>query len=229
MNWSVDDMRKIERKEGALKIKVCGMRSPENIRRIETLDIDYIGFIFYQGSPRCVSGGDESLHAIRLCTKRKVGVFVNEALDSMLEKADLYRLDVLQLHGDESPETCMALRQSGYCVIKAFSVASVEDFVQIERYADCIDYVLFDTKCAGYGGSGKRFDWSLLESYTGHAPFLLSGGLTPDSLHDICLLEHTRFAGIDLNSGFEIAPAIKDVEKLEKFIGEIRKKNVYDI
>lgn len=210
-----------------MKIKVCGMRSPENIRRIETLDIDYMGFIFYHGSPRRVFGDDECLHAIRLCAKRKVGVFVNEALEQMLEMADLYRLDMLQLHGDESPETCIALQQSGYSVIKAFSVASVEDFGKTGDYPDCIDYFLFDTKCAGYGGSGKRFDWSLLESYTGNVPFLLSGGLTPDSMHDVCLLEHARFAGIDLNSGFEISPAIKDVGKLEKFIGGIRKYPEY--
>jgi phosphoribosylanthranilate isomerase len=209
----------------SMKIKVCGMCRPENIRRVEALDIDYIGFVFYRASPRCVSGrDDECLDAIRRCTKRTVGVFVNETVENMLATAARYRLDGLQLHGDESPGTGAALRKSGYFILKAFPVTSAEDVGKAGNYcSDGADYFLFDTRCAGYGGSGKRFDWSLLERYTGHVPFMLSGGLTPDSIHDIRLLKHFRFAGIDLNSGFEISPALKDVGKLKRFIDEVRK------
>ncbi|MDR1224215.1 MAG: phosphoribosylanthranilate isomerase [Tannerella sp.] len=205
-----------------MKIKVCGLRNPENIRLIEALDIDCAGFIFYRKSPRCVSDGEECREAIRRCTKPKVGVFVNETPENMLRKAGLYRLDGLQLHGDESPETCNALRQAGYFILKAFPVASAGEFPETRNYAGCTDYVLFDTKCAACGGSGLRFDWSLLERYTGRTPFFLSGGLAPDSIHDIRSLQHVRFAGIDLNSGFEQSPAVKDVRKLERFIREIR-------
>jgi phosphoribosylanthranilate isomerase len=206
-----------------MKIKVCGMCRPENLRRVSALDIDYVGFIFYRGSSRCVLEHEESADAIRRCEKYKVGVFVNETPDRVLEIAGSYRLNGLQLHGGaESPETCVALREAGYAVIKAFSVASAEDFVRTEEYSDCADYFLFDTKCAGYGGSGIRFDWSLLDRYNGRTPFLLSGGLTPDHIYDILSLRHLQFAGIDLNSGFEISPAVKDVEKLKAFIRKIR-------
>jgi phosphoribosylanthranilate isomerase len=208
-----------------MKIKVCGMRDPGNIRRIEALDIDYAGFIFYGKSPRCISGGDrECLDAIRRCTKPKVGVFVNETVENILRKAELYRLDSLQLHGSESPETCIALRRSGYPVIKAFPVAPAQDFTETRNYADAADYLLFDTKhAAGSGGSGRRFDWSLLGGYAGRLPFLLSGGITPEHVHDIRRIEHPHFAGIDLNSGFERSPAVKDVRKLARFIREIRR------
>ena len=205
-------------------IKVCGMRESENIRNVETLDVDFLGFIFYSGSARYV-GDDvgESLEAIRRCAKSKVGVFVNETLDNISDKAGLYKLDYLQLHGSESPELCGKLRQCGYSIIKAFSIVSADDFKSTGDYSNCCDYFLFDTKCSGYGGSGQRFDWSLLDEYKGSVPFLLSGGLTPDCCDDLTRLSHAKFAGIDLNSGFEISPAMKDVGKLKDFINQIRK------
>ncbi len=206
-----------------IKIKVCGMRDLENIRHIETLDVDFLGFIFYPKSTRCIQTDDNSLEAIRGCIKPKVGVFVNATLKQMLEKAELYQLSFLQLHGNETSDLCGELRQRGYAVIKAFSIASVKDFKKTEDYPDCCDYFLFDTKCAGYGGSGNRFDWSFLDAYSGNTPFLLSGGLSPDCLSEINQLKHSKFAGIDLNSGFEISSAIKDVGKLKDFITEIRK------
>ncbi|MDR0743086.1 MAG: phosphoribosylanthranilate isomerase [Tannerella sp.] len=205
-----------------MKIKVCGMRNAENLRRISALDIDYVGFIFYRGSSRCVSENEDAAEMIRRCERHKVGVFVNETAANMLARAETYRLNSLQLHGEESPGTCIALREAGYGVIKAFPVAQADDFVKTEDYAACTDFFLFDTRCAGYGGSGLRFDWSLLDSYQGRTPFLLSGGLTPGSIHDLLLLKHPQFAGIDLNSGFETSPAVKDVDKLKDFIHRIR-------
>ena len=205
-------------------IKVCGMREPENIKDVEALDVDFLGFIFYSGSSRYVGDDNGSLEVIQGCTKSKVGVFVNELFDNISDKAELCKLDCLQLHGNESPELCRELRQCGYSIIKAFPVANAEDFEYTYNYSDCCNYFLFDTKCAGYGGSGRRFDWSLLGEYNGSTPFLLSGGLTPDCFDDLNRLEHPKFAGIDLNSGFELSPAMKDVEKLKTFINQIRKQ-----
>jgi phosphoribosylanthranilate isomerase len=193
-----------------------------NLRRVSMLDIDYVGFIFYGGSARCVPEGREAVEMIRRCEKHKVGVFVNETTDDMLAKAETYCLDSLQLHGRESPETCVALRTAGYGVIKTFAIASAGDFARTADYAGAAGLFLFDTKCAGYGGSGIRFEWTLLDSYQGTTPFLLSGGLTPASLHDLLGLKHAQFAGIDLNSGFETSPAIKDINKLKHFIHNIR-------
>ncbi|MDR1524819.1 MAG: phosphoribosylanthranilate isomerase [Tannerella sp.] len=203
-------------------IKVCGMRVPENIRDIGTLDIDIMGFIFYPGSPRYVSENDAGRDAILAAGKKKAGVFVNETPEKLNGCARRYRLDYIQLHGNESPGTCETLKKQGYSVIKAFPVAAKADFKLTENYSCCVDYFLFDTKCVGYGGSGKRFDWHLLDEYKGDTPFLISGGLTPDCVDDIRLLNHPLFSGIDLNSGFETSPAVKDSVKLKDFICKIR-------
>ena len=206
-------------------IKVCGMRDPENIREIESLDVDFIGFIFYNGSPRFVGNNDESTKVICSCKKQKVGVFVNEPIEYILDKAEKYKLDFLQLHGIESPELCLQLQNKGYQVIKAFSISSAEDFVNTQNYPDCCNYFLFDTKCDSHGGSGKRFDWSLIEEYKGGTPFLLSGGLTFDCVDDLRLINHPAFAGIDLNSGFEKSIAIKDAEKINEFVKKLTTMN----
>ena len=201
-----------------MMIKVCGMREPENIRLVEALDVDCLGFIFYAQSPRYVPKKSEYMEAICNCKKNKVGVFVNETLDFMLEKAKLYQLQALQLHGAETPDLCDDLKRRGYFVIKAFSMATTTDFIQTDSFRGCCNFFLFDTKTNIYGGSGKRFDWTLLDAYHGETPFLLSGGLTPDCLGEIKRLRHPLFAGIDLNSGFEISPAFKDVGKLKDLI-----------
>ena len=205
-------------------IKVCGMRDAENVRNVENLDVNFLGFIFYSGSPRYVGDNSDSLDVVCKCTKSKVGVFVNELFDFIYDKAELCKLDYLQLHGKETPDLCRELRQLGHSVIKAFSIASADDFKSMENYSGCCDYFLFDTKCVGYGGSGQRFDWSLLDEYNGATPFLLSGGLTPDCFDDLSRLVHPKFAGIDLNSGFEVSPAMKDVDKLRVFISQVRKQ-----
>lgn len=209
-------------------IKVCGMRNPDNICQIAAINIDWIGFIFYYKSPRFFSPeGTEVLDQIAVINRqlKRVGVFVNASIDEMMETAIRYKLDYLQLHGGESSSTCHTLYKRGYSLIKAFSIAAEEDLVQTKEYEDYVEYFLFDTKCEGYGGSGKRFDWSVLSSYKGKIPFLLSGGITPDSLKDIRRLQHPRLCGIDLNSGFETEPGHKDVNKINCFIKEIRKTN----
>jgi phosphoribosylanthranilate isomerase len=140
----------------------------------------------------------------------------------MMEKAAAYSLDYLQLHGNESPDLCHTLQKRGYALIKAFPIATEDDLQQTAAYEGRVDYFLFDTKCAGYGGSGKSFDWSVLHTYQGDTPFLLSGGIRPDSLDAIRRFSHPRCAGIDLNSGFETEPGLKDVALLKEFIQAIR-------
>lgn len=220
-------------------IKVCGMRDPRNIREVAALPIHWIGFIFYPKSRRFIgqspmkqltvdSGqltvkdrlSQLSTAHCQLSTK-KVGVFVNASVESMMEVATTYQLDYLQLHGNESPEVCHTLRKRGYSLIKAFPISTKEDLEQTKEYEDRVDYFLFDTRCEGYGGSGKRFDWSILADYKGDTPFLLSGGICPEDAEAIRNIRHPRFAGIDLNSGFEIEPGLKDIEKLRTFIQAI--------
>ena len=147
------------------------MREPDNIREVEVLDVDCIGFIYYDKSPRYVTENHEYIEAIRQCKTNKAGVFVNATVEEMLYKSELFQLNYLQLHGNEAPEVGYALCERGYFVIKAFAVASTDSFQQTERYQNCCDYFLFDTQCTGYGGSGKRFDWSLLDAYQGETPF----------------------------------------------------------
>lgn len=200
------------------------MREPANLLEVASLDVDYLGFVFYPGSPRFVSAVADRIEAIRACPKQKVGVFVNETADSVLAGAETFRLDCLQLHGNESPALCRLLRKAGFSIIKAFSIASIGDMEQTESYAgDVCDYFLFDTKSYAYGGSGVRFDWSLVDAYQGTTPFLLSGGLSPACVREIKAMKHAQFAGIDLNSGFEKYPGMKDVGRLKRFIDEIRK------
>ncbi len=209
----------------AMIIKVCGMREQENIRNLEMLDIDYMGFIFYARSPRYIPDNSTSVDAVRSCKKHKVGVFVNETLENILYKAKRFTLDSIQLHGREQPKLCAKLQEKGYSVIKAFAIASTEDFKPTLYFSECADYFLFDTPYRGYGGSGKRFDWSLLEVYKENVPFFLSGGLSPGCEKEILQLKNPHFAGVDLNSGFEDGIAIKNIEKISSFVRKIR--NLY--
>jgi phosphoribosylanthranilate isomerase len=205
--------------EGRL-IKVCGMREADNIRQVESLGIDLMGFIFFSKSPRYVASMPDYLPV----SARRVGVFVNAGIDDIAERAEEFHLDYIQLHGKEPKELCQALRSRGLRVIKALSIAEPADLKAAESYADCCDYLLFDTKCKEYGGSGRRFDWSVLEGYTLNTPFLLSGGIGPDSLEELSSFTHPQLAGYDLNSRFETEPGVKDVERLRKFIKEIKQK-----
>lgn len=197
-------------------IKVCGMREETNVREVEQLGADWMGFIFYPKSPRYVG---ETLPYIPGKVKR-VGVFVNEDTDRLLALAEKNRLEILQLHGDESPDDCKALQAKGFIVIKAFGITTEKPFPSelTECYEGCCDYFLFDTRTALYGGSGKKFGWELLADYRGGTPFLLSGGISPGDVEAVKAFSHPKCIGIDLNSGFEISPAVKDVQLLQTFI-----------
>lgn len=196
-------------------VKVCGMSDAVNIRLAEQLNIDWMGFIFYPPSPRYVERRPDYLPE----RQQRVGVFVNADEDFILSRISLFGLQLLQLHGHETPRQCRSLREAtGLSVIKAFSVKSAADVAETRHYEGAADYFLFDTPTPGVGGSGQSFDHSLLDHYTGTTPFLLSGGLGPDSVSHILALRHPRMAGIDLNSRFETAPGIKSIHRLQQFL-----------
>ena len=201
-----------------MKVKVCGMRDAENIREVEALGIDMMGFIFYPKSSRYVSERPEYLP-----TKcKRVGVFVDEDIENIKKIADDYALDFIQLHGHESPEQISHLNcqlSTVNCqLIKAFNIATKEDLDATAPYAGLVDYFLFDTKGKNVGGNGEKFDWSILDAYNGDTPFLLSGGIGPDDAERIIDYHHPKCIGIDLNSRFEIEPGIKDILELKTFL-----------
>ena len=190
------------------------MRDGDNIRAVDALGVDWIGFIFYPDSKRYV--GDELTKLPR--TAERVGVFVNESMEVILENVVSYFLDIVQLHGDESPEFCKELRKHHIQVMKAFSIGDRLPSEEIATYDGCCDYFLFDTQTPTYGGSGRQFDWDILHYYQGNTPFILSGGIGPDDVDDIRELNNPMCIGIDINSKFELSPANKDVESIKQFI-----------
>lgn len=199
-------------------IKVCGLRESHNIQAIDEIGANWIGFIFYPRSPRFVSILPSYLPQIA----KRIGVFVNATSNFISKTADMFGLWGVQLHGNESPEQCSFLRSKGLRVIKACSIATVNDIKEAQAYSTCSDYLLFDTKCSDYGGSGKSFDWKLLQAYKASTPFLLSGGLRPESADELKEFSHPALIGYDLNSGFELRPALKDVDAVSQFIKNIK-------
>lgn len=193
------------------------MRDSENIRAIEQTKADLMGFIFHPKSPRFVASLPEYMPK----KQKRVGVFVNASLEQILAKAQKFSLEYIQLHGDEPPAFCSELKNRGLKVIRSQRIANADDIIRAESY-NMADLMIFDTKTELYGGSGKKFNWQLLEDYKGCVPFLLSGGIRSDTFEEIKAFFHPQFAGIDLNSGFEISPALKDVGKLNNFIEKIK-------
>ena len=202
-----------------MKIKVCGMRNPENITELVALDVDFIGYIFHGKSSRNVIVNPKVEIPLRI---KKVGVFVNETEEKIRNKVKEYRLNVVQLHGDESPRFCQELSRSGVQVMKAFSVDSTFDFSQLTEYLSCCNIFLFDSKGEHRGGNGTKFNWELLKQYTGAIPFLLSGGIKLTDIDEILQLDLKNMIGIGVNSGFEISPAVKDIDKVKIMVNEIR-------
>ena len=200
------------------------MRDPENIREAEKLAIDLMGFIFWHKSSRNVSEMPSYLPT----RQKRVGVFVNADIKEVTEKAKEYALDLIQLHGKETPDYIQRLRslcpQRGdraTAIIKALNIADTEDLAQTAQYEGIVDYFLFDTKSKLVGGNGTQFDWSVLQAYQGDTPFILSGGIGPDDAEKVKNFQHPMCAGIDLNSRFETAPALKDIQLLNHFIGRL--------
>ena len=201
-------------------IKVCGMREAENIRAVEALGIDLMGFIFWPKSSRYVN--ERPAYLPTQC--KRVGVFVNASIEEIMQKVQDYALDYIQLHGSESPEYAQRLRSvygDSVAVIKAFNIATKEDLEATKSYEGLADYFLFDTKAQLPGGSGQQFDWSVLADYVGETPFLLSGGIGPDDAESVKAFHHPKCVGFDLNSKFEIEPALKDIQKLKTFLEQL--------
>lgn len=199
-----------------LIVKVCGMRDAANIAALEALDVDWVGHIFYPRSPRHVAAPLPPYPR-----KLRVGVFVNADLLTILDAARVQELTHVQLHGEESPDLCAKLQAAGLSVIKAFPVGAAFDTAMTTPFGECCDYFLFDTQGAARGGNGVRFDWSVLADYVGQTPFLLSGGLGPDAVADLRAFDHPQWVGIDLNSRFEDAPALKNISLLKTFLDEL--------
>ena len=219
-------------------IKVCGMREGENIRQVAELGVNWIGMIFWDKSPRNVTmipthagiiPDRSSLSPLTShLSPRRVGVFVDEMAQNIITRVVNYKLDLVQLHGHETPTLIRNLRHTldpdirpGIQFIKAISVESRNDIAAYKDYADCVDYFLFDTKCPTVGGSGSQFDWSVLDAYDGDVPFLLSGGIGPDDAARVSDFHHPKCIGIDLNSRFETEPGIKDITKLKQFLEQL--------
>ena len=219
-------------------IKVCGLRDGENIRQVAALGVDWIGLIFWPHSPRYVSmipsnAGiiPDRVSDIGEFKAKRVGVFVDPTAQDVITRVVNFQLDLIQLHGHETPTFIRNLRHTLadirlVKVIKAISVSSRDDIAAYKDYADCVDYFLFDTKCKTVGGSGEQFDWSVLEAYDGDIPFLLSGGIGPDDAERVRNFHHPQCIGIDLNSRFESEPGFKDVAALRQFINQLNRENV---
>lgn len=205
-----------------MKIKVCGMKYPENIQELNKLSIDYMGMIFYQESPRYIDNqelkAEGNIHSSNI---KRVGVFVNSREAYIVEMIDKYKLDLIQLHGNESPDFCAELNKF-IPIIKAFSISEASDFEQTKAYEGLRGYFLFDTKTSQYGGSGKKFDWNILDAYDEDTPFFLSGGISAEDVKQIKAIKHPRLYGVDLNSKFETEPGLKDIQLLDQFIKQLR-------
>ena len=209
-------------KAARLQIKVCGMRDPQNLEQVCALAPEYVGFIFYERSKRFLgSSPDPALFAIPGPGIRTVGVFVDEELKRVRKAIDKYGLDMVQLHGEESVEYCRILSGEAVQVIKAFGPHVTN--MDLERFRGAADLLLFDSGGAGSGGTGRKFDWALLDDMAFSAPFLLSGGIGPGDAALIRDLELKGFRGVDVNSRFELSPGLKDVKSLKEFITNIRK------
>jgi phosphoribosylanthranilate isomerase len=203
-----------------LRIKVCGMKFTQNRQEVEKLNVDFMGYIFYPPSKRFV--GETPEPGLFNSEKPKVGVFVDENAFEIMVLAKNLGFEWVQLHGKENPKTCQMLKRQGLKIIKAFSVDENFDFQTTLPYEKVANYFLFDTKTENHGGSGQKFSWAVLEKYEGHIPFFLSGGIGPDDVESILKINHPKLTGVDLNSGFEDEPGVKNIEKLEKFIAKIK-------
>jgi len=216
-------------------VKVCGMRNPDNIIDLLQLPVDWMGLIFYEKSKRNVpNSAAKGIVAASEGKVKRVGVFVNEDIETIVQKVAKFKLNFVQLHGKESPDYCYDLLAKSAktfgCgddlqIIKAFSVDENFDFSITQAYEPYVNYFLFDTKGKNPGGNGFTFDWTLLKKYTGNLPFLLSGGLDEFSAEAIKSLDLQMLVGVDVNSKFEIEPALKDVEMVARFTQSLQKEN----
>lgn len=200
------------------KLKICGMKFRHNMLKVAQMKPDYLGFIFYEKSPRYMPDTLSPKDLKQLPNRtQKVGVFVDASTAYMKKQAKAYRLDLLQLHGSESPEQCEELKKEGYAIIKVFSIGKGDfDFSVLEAYKPFVKYFLFDTKGKQPGGNGETFDWSLLRNYDQEVPFFLSGGIDMENVVLLKNIPQLNIHAVDVNSRFEVEPGIKDIALLQK-------------
>lgn len=206
-----------------MKIKVCGLRDADNLKQIAALNPDFIGFIFYDQSPRFVGDSlDEATVRALPRSIRKVGVFVNASPDYILRNVKKYDLQYVQLHGTETPDFCRSLQNRGLNVIKAFRIGEGFNFSMLNNYKAFSDLFLFDAKGEQPGGNGITFDWDVLKNYDNAKPFFISGGIGLDNLDQLDQLKGMKLYGVDVNSQVETAPGVKDVAKVAELITRLR-------
>jgi phosphoribosylanthranilate isomerase len=207
-------------KQREIKIKVCGMREPDNLRAIAALQPEFFGLIFYTKSSRYISPEDaETLP--QFYGVDRVGVFVNEKVETMQQIARRAKINVIQLHGDESPEVCVELKNTRPepKLIKVFSVGEDFDGSMLTGYEQVCDYFLFDTKTKKRGGSGESFDWNILRAFPIGLPFFLSGGIGVENAREaVAACKGLPLYGIDLNSKVEVSPGVKSPQMIKKLI-----------
>ena len=197
------------------RIKVCGITDENNFSELKKYQIDYFGFIFYEKSPRYILNNPD--HAFIKNIKNKVAVFVDENIDTVIGIMEKYDFSYVQLHGNEGSDYCMKLKRKGIKIIKSYLIRTQEDFHCIKLDRESADYFLFDYKSDKYGGSGKTFNWEILNNKDFDKPFFLSGGLSLDNLNNINMInDNEKLYGLDLNSKFEKSPGLKDIEKIGK-------------
>jgi phosphoribosylanthranilate isomerase len=211
-----------------MKIKVCGITNIDEALALSKAGVNYVGFIFYPASKRYAlhTLSLDQIKSVQLPGVLKVGVFVNEPLEKVIATATEAGLDMVQLHGDETPNYCKEMANH-YPVIKAFRISETDDVAyKISEYLEDIDYLLFDTASSVYGGSGISFDWKKLANATGQKPYFLSGGIGPDDVSKITSFAQSDTAGnciaLDVNSKFETAPGQKNIQLLQSFIPTIK-------
>ena len=206
-----------------IRVKVCGMVNPLNLKEVAAVEPAFIGFIFYHGSSRYV-GEEADPGLVKNFPQgiKMVGIFLNENISEIVKISQRAGLHLIQLHGNESPPYCSRLKSSGLSVIKVFNIGNEFNFESLIRYLPVCDYFLFDTKSEKPGGSGRKFNWEKLNEYSLDKPFFLSGGIGPEDTGLIKSIRNHSLYAVDINSRFETVPGIKDAELVRKFIEEIK-------
>ena len=207
-----------------IRIKVCGIRDLQNAAEVAAAGPDFMGFIFYPGSKRFVGNDPDEELFRNIPGIQKVGVFVNEKEEIVIHTARRFALGWVQLHGIESASYCAAIRNAGLKVIKAAGVDGNFGFDSLDAFLPVCDYFLFDNRTAGYGGSGKQFNWEIIKAYSGNKPFFLSGGIGSGDVNAIREINHPQLFAVDINSKFEIAPGIKDTLAVKNFLENLKFK-----
>ena len=205
-----------------MKIKVCGLNDVANVTEVLQLQPNFMGFIFYDKSARNCTIANNVVRELKLGKTKKVGVFVNETREKLLQTVNDFGLDYVQLHGGESVAYCKELVASGLKLIKAFSIDDSFDMNDTNAFQFC-DYLLFDTKGKNPGGNGTQFNWGVLNKYKGAVPFILSGGLELKHLSSLQEISQSYplLSVLDINSKFEIKPGLKNIDLVGEFINGI--------